>query len=59
MDKKKLITTLVMIESDMEQDTIEAEGKPFTGQVVAEELGKIRATIAGLAKIVRMSLEET
>ncbi len=40
---------LAMIEADCKTDTLEAEGQPFTGKVISEQLGLIRAMISAVA----------
>lgn len=49
---------LTEIQSDMEADTEKWEGKPLTGQNVAEMMGEVRGTIHGLAGVILRMLEE-
>ncbi len=47
---------LETIASDMKDDAIFLDGKPFNGRVVAQAFGKQGAAIAALANIVRSIL---
>ncbi len=58
MTKEKKIEVLDTIEFDMENDTKEFDGKPFTGKVVAEYFGKQGAAIAALAMLIKSILHE-
>ena len=49
---------LKMIESDMEADAKNAEGRPFNGETIGEYLGSQGAAIKALARIIRSILEE-
>ncbi len=58
-DRARVAEILQMIEDDMYADTQKMEGQPFTGAVVAAAFGELRATIAVLAEIIRIQIEES
>lgn len=51
----KLMTT---IQSDLEADMRELEGKPFTGPVVASHIGKLAATVDALSRTIEAIVNE-
>jgi hypothetical protein len=57
MDKEKMIEACKMIAEDTKNDVKEFEGKPFTGKIVGDYLGKLSASIYVLAHILEEILE--
>jgi hypothetical protein len=49
---ESIISVMEMVQSDCEQEAMSIDGKPFTGGVVAEQLGNLLAEVAAVAKAV-------
>jgi hypothetical protein len=57
-ERERALVVLRMIPEDMEADTHRREGQPFNGQTLGAALAEVSATIAALAKIVALMLED-
>jgi hypothetical protein len=57
-EREQALRVLKMIPEDMEADTQRREGQPLNGRTVAAALGEISATIAALAKVVALMMED-
>lgn len=49
----RIIDVMEMVQSDCEQEAMSIDGKPFTGGVVAEQLGNLLAEVSAVAKAVQ------
>jgi len=56
--RARRLSIVKQIQTDIATDTVELEGKPFNGDVVAVYLGKLAAAVHGLARIVESMLAE-
>ena len=56
--RQKIIEVMKMVAEDVENDATEFDGKPFTGKIVAEYMGRHGAAIKAIANAVKEILEE-
>lgn len=55
---KTALEVLDLVIEDIEKDVKDMEGAPFTGQVVAQHFGYLRAQVQAIAKALKKHLEE-
>lgn len=58
MEHEAMLYSFKLIREDCLADTMEMEGKPFSGREVAKALGYVRAMIDTLALILEIHLSE-
>jgi hypothetical protein len=54
---ERIVSVMRMVQGDCQQEAMELDGKPFSGLVVATQLGNILAEVSAVAKAVEALAE--